>query len=126
MLQSSKAFSSYSVDNLDKAKEFYTQTLGLSVKENEMGILDIDLPGNQSLIIYPKDNHRPATFTVLNFVVQNIDKTVDYLINNGIELEQYDDFDHDEKGIARSNGGGPSIGWFRDPAGNIISIMETW
>lgn len=126
MLQSSRAFSSYSVDNLEKARTFYTETLGLDAKQNDMGILEMQLVGGQSLIIYPKDDHRPASFTVMNFVVADIDKAVDDLIANGVELERYKNFDHDAKGIARSNDGGPSIGWFRDPAGNILAVMESW
>ena len=126
MIQSNKVFSSYSVNKLDEAKEFYTRVLGLGAQENEMGILDLELPGGQSLIIYPKDDHRPASFTILNFVVGNIDKAVDGLAAKGVVFERYDGFDHDEKGIARSNGNGPSIAWFRDPAGNILALMETW
>ncbi len=126
MIQSNKVFSSYSVNKLDEAKEFYTRILGLGATENEMGILDLELPGGQSLIIYPKDDHRPASFTVLNFVVEDIDKAVDGLDAKGVVFERYDGFDHDEKGIARSNGNGPSIAWFRDPAGNILALMETW
>lgn len=125
MLQQSKAFSGFSVDNIQKAKQFYSQTLELKVSENqEMDILELHISGNNPLIIYPKSNHTPATFTILNFPVEDVEKAVDYLTNRGVRFEIYKDESYrtDEKGIFR--GGGPTIAWFKDPAGNILSIIE--
>ena len=122
MFSVSKAFSSYSVNDLDKAKRFYGQTLGLNVSETEEG-LDIELDGGGEVFLYPKPNHEPATFTVLNFAVSNIDKSVDELRKQGIRFEQYGgEIQTDEKGIHRD--GGPKIAWFKDPAGNILSVLE--
>ena len=122
MLKSSHAFPSFSVDDIDKAKEFYGKTLGLEVKLfDDMGILNVKFSGGMELMIYPKDNHEPATFTVLNFPVNNVEKTVDELISKGITFEQYKEFKTDEKGISRQ--WGQEIAWFKDPAGNIISVM---
>ena len=124
MLKNSKAFSSFSVDNMDKAKSFYQDLLGLDIEENDMGILNIHLSGGGEVIIYPKPNHAPASFTVLNFPVKDVDHTVDKLIDKGITFEQYSgDIKTDEKGISRNNGG-PTIAWFKDPAGNILSIIQ--
>ncbi|HTD97726.1 MAG TPA: VOC family protein [Mucilaginibacter sp.] len=124
MLKDSKAFSSFSVNDLQKAKAFYGDLLGLEVKENEMGILELH-PGGNNIIIYPKPNHTPATFTVLNFPVDDVEKAVDELTQKGIQFEHYDyeDLKTDEKGISRDNGG-PTIAWFTDPAGNILSVLE--
>ena len=128
MLGSSKAFSSFSVDNIEKSKKFYQDTLGLETKTVSMGIdlLGLHTPGNNPIMIYPKEDHQPATFTVLNFPVDNLDKTVDELIGKGIKFEQYDmeQMKTDEKGILRGNGHGPDIAWFKDPAGNIVSLIE--
>jgi len=128
MLGSSKAFSSFSVDNIEKAKKFYQDTLGLETKTVSMGIdlLELHTPGNNPIMIYPKEDHQPATFTVLNFPVDNLDKTVDELIGKGIKFEQYDmeQMKTDEKGILRGNGHGPDIAWFKDPAGNFLSIIQ--
>jgi len=121
MLQTKSAFSSFSVNDLKKAKDFYAQTLGLKVKESEMG-LEIH-PGDTDVFIYPKPNHKPAGFTVLNFLVDDIDKAVDELQKNGVRFEQYEgEIKTNEKGIHRN--GGPSIAWFKDPAGNILSVLE--
>lgn len=121
MLQSQKAFASFSVNDLQKAKEFYGRTLGLKVSESKEG-LELH-PGNTDVFIYPKPNHQPASFTVLNFVVDNIEKAVDDLKQNGIQFEQYEgEIKTDDKGIHRD--GGPSIAWFKDPAGNILSVLE--
>jgi len=122
MFKHAKAFSSFSVNDLEKAKEFYSQTLGLEVSENPMGALDLHLDGNK-IFIYPKDNHEPATFTILNFLVADIEKAVNELTGLGIEFEQYEDFKTDEKGISR-NSGSPTIAWFKDPADNIIAVIE--
>ncbi len=122
MLINSHAFSSFSVDDLNKAKEFYGKTLGLEVKlYDDMGILNIKFPGGGEIMIYPKDDHKPASFTALNFPVENVEKTVDELISKGITFEQYKEFKTDEKGISRE--WGQEIAWFKDPAGNIISVM---
>jgi catechol 2,3-dioxygenase-like lactoylglutathione lyase family enzyme len=121
MLETNKAFSSFSVNDLQKAKQFYAQTLGLKVTESKEG-LELH-PGNTDLFIYPKPNHEPAKFTVLNFLVSDIETTVDELNNKGVRFEQYDgEIKTDEKGIHRN--GGPTIAWFKDPSGNILSVVE--
>jgi predicted enzyme related to lactoylglutathione lyase len=125
-----KAFSSFSVNDIDKAKEFYQGTLGLNANTIEMGggysMLELDITGGTKVMIYPKPNHTPASFTVLNFPVDDLDKTVDELTAKGVKFEQYDmgDMKTDEKGIVRGNGMGPDIAWFTDPAGNIISVLK--
>lgn len=125
MFGTTKAFSGFSVNDLQKAKEFYHGKLGIEVSENEMGILTLHLGSGAEVIIYPKPNHQPATFTILNFPVDNIDKAVDELIAKGITFEQYGEpIKTDEKGIVRGNGRGPDIAWFTDPAGNILSVLE--
>jgi catechol 2,3-dioxygenase-like lactoylglutathione lyase family enzyme len=124
MFGTTKAFSGFSVNDLQKAKEFYHGKLGIEVSENEMGILTLHLGSGAEVIIYPKPNHQPATFTILNFPVDNIDKAVDELIAKGITFEQYGEpIKTDEKGIVRGNGRGPDIAWFTDPAGNILSVL---
>jgi len=126
MLKSSKAFSSFSVNDSEKAKQFYTKTLGLEVSEvPEMkGLLNLHVKGSENIMIYRKPNHQPATFTVLNFMVKDVEKTVDELTGKGVKFEIFDEKDlkTDKKGISR--GQGPTIAWFKDPAGNFISIME--
>ena len=123
MLNDSKAFSGFSVDNLEKAKEFYSKILGLEVTENQMGVLELHVSGGNNILIYPKPNHVPATFTILNFPVENIEKSVEDLVDAGVRFEQYDgELQTDSKGIFR--GGGPLIAWFKDPAGNILSVLE--
>ena len=123
MLNDSKAFSGFSVDNLEKAKEFYSKILGLEVTENKMGVLELHVSGGNNILIYPKPNHVPATFTILNFPVENIEKSVEDLVDAGVRFEQYDgELKTDSKGIFR--GGGPLIAWFKDPAGNILSVLE--
>ncbi|MEZ4801678.1 MAG: VOC family protein [Gelidibacter sp.] len=122
MLADSKAFSGFSVDDLHKAKRFYQDTLGLSIKEGIMGILELHLQGNNPIIIYPKPNHEPATFTVLNFPVTDIEAAVDALTKKGVTFEQYKDLNTDAKGISHTEG--PLIAWFKDPAGNILSMIE--
>jgi catechol 2,3-dioxygenase-like lactoylglutathione lyase family enzyme len=123
MFKDSKAFSSFSVNDLKKAKEFYGGTLGLGVTETPEG-LELKLTGGNTVFLYPKPNHTPASFTVLNFPVNNIEEAVDQLIEIGLRLEQYDlpDLKTDIRGIAR--GPGPKIAWFKDPAGNILSVLE--
>lgn len=127
MLKKSKAFSGFSADNSQKIKEFYGNTLGLDVRDGSMGILELHLEGNNPLIIYPKPNHVPATFTVLNFPVENIVETVDALTAKGVTFLSYTgELQTNEKGICNADGKqpGPKIAWFEDPAGNILSILE--
>jgi catechol 2,3-dioxygenase-like lactoylglutathione lyase family enzyme len=125
MFKDSKAFSSFSVNNLADAKSFYTDILGLEVTNNPMGVLEVHVSGSSNVMLYPKPNHDPATFTVLNFPVADLEKAVDDLIAKGIVFEQYDSeyMKTDAKGIVRGNGHGPDIAWFRDPAGNILSVI---
>jgi len=129
MFKNTKAFSSFSVNDLQKAKEFYSKILGLEVKDNPMGLIELQIAGNSNIMVYPKPNHEPATFTVLNFPVDDIDKAVDELTAKGIVFEKYNfsELKTDEKGIARGDGGkkGPNIAWFKDPAGNILSVLQT-
>jgi catechol 2,3-dioxygenase-like lactoylglutathione lyase family enzyme len=122
MLGNSKPFSSFSVNDLQKAKEFYGETLGVEVKTDAEG-LELHFPGN-TIFIYPKQNHVPATFTVLNFPVKNIEEVVDDLTRRGVRFEKYTEGElkTDEKGIFR--GDGPTIAWFKDPAGNFLSVIE--
>ncbi|HKP68404.1 MAG TPA: VOC family protein [Pyrinomonadaceae bacterium] len=120
------AFSSYSVDNLKEAKEFYAKTLGIDVTENDEG-LELNIDASGSVFIYPKEDHEPATFTVLNFAVDDIDEAVDELTSRGITFESYDgELETDEKGIFRGADRevGPNIAWFKDPAGNYLSVIE--
>ena len=122
MFSKTKAFSSFSADDLDKAKAFYGQKLGLEVSQTPEG-LELRLAGGGQVFIYPKPNHEPASFTVLNFIVDDIDQAVDQLSSRGIRFEQYEgEIKTDEKGIHRN--AGPKIAWFKDPAGNILSVLE--
>jgi catechol 2,3-dioxygenase-like lactoylglutathione lyase family enzyme len=123
MFRDTKAFSGFSVDDVPRAQQFYGDTLGLDTSE-ENGILTIHLGGGHDVIAYPKDNHEPATFTILNFPVDDIEAAVDALSERGISFERYDEVasDFDERGIFR--GGGPPIAWFTDPAGNVLSVIK--
>jgi catechol 2,3-dioxygenase-like lactoylglutathione lyase family enzyme len=123
MFKNTKAFSSFSVDDLQKAKDFYGQTLGLDTAETKEG-LALRIAGGGQVFLYPKSNHAPATFTVLNFVVTDIEQTVDALTKLGVRFEHYDqpEIKTDEKGVHRN--AGPKIAWFKDPAGNILSVLE--
>ena len=122
MFKDTRAFSGFSVDDLRKAKQFYGQTLGLEVAEKPEG-LELHIAGGARVFLYPKPNHTPASFTVLNFPVENIETAVDELNNRGVRFEKYEGaLETDEKGIFR--GGGPRIAWFKDPAGNILSVLE--
>jgi len=123
MLKGSKAFSGFSANDIVKAKEFYAGTLGLDVSEAH-GILTLRLASGNNVIIYPKPDHVPATFTVLNFAVDDVDLAVDELKKRGVRFERYNlpDLKTDEKGIMRGNG--PTIAWFTDPAGNILSVID--
>ena len=124
MFKDSKAFSGFAVNDIEAARSFYGDTLGLDVQTGEMGNLDLHLAGGQTVFIYPKDDHVPATYTILNFPVDDIDSAVDGLIGAGVTMERYDgpDFNQDAKGIMRGNG--PNIAWFKDPSGNILSVIE--
>ena len=123
MLKNSKAFSGFSTGDIPKTKEFYAGTLGLDVEESR-GLLTLRLAGGNNVLIYPKPNHVPATFTVLNFPVKDVDRAVDELTKRGVRFEIYDlpDLKTDKKGIMRGNG--PTIAWFKDPAGNILSVID--
>jgi catechol 2,3-dioxygenase-like lactoylglutathione lyase family enzyme len=121
MLGNSKAFSGFSVDDIAAARRFYGETLGLRVTE-ENGLLTLHTAGDRNTVIYPKDDHEPATYTTLNFPVEDVDKVVDELTTRGVRFERYEGFDQDEKGVLR--GQGPLIAWFKDPAGNILSIIQ--
>ena len=127
MLTQSKTFSSFSVDDLAKAQQFYGQTLGLKITD-EMGLVNIHLADGSLAMAYPKPNHIPATFTVLNFRVDDLEATVDALTKKGVVFEHYDspDLKTDKKGIARTpdRSKGPDIAWFKDPAGNILSVLH--
>ena len=125
-MKESKAFSSFSVDDLKTAKEFYGQKLGLEVSETNEG-LGLQVTGGGEIFIYPKANHTPATFTVLNFPVDDIEQAVDELGRRGVQFESYEgEMKTDKKGIFRgaARGEGPNIAWFKDPAGNILSVLE--
>ena len=125
MLKTKQAFSGFSVDNLAKARTFYAETLGLTVDDAGVG-LSLQLPGGYTVFIYPKDDHQPATFTILNFEVEAIDEAVDELTKRGVQFERYEGMPVDEKGILRgiSQNRGPDIAWFKDPAGNILAVLE--
>lgn len=125
MLKDSTAFSGYSVNDIAKAREFYEGTLGLTASEDWMG-LKLTVSNDYNIFLYQKDDHIPATYTVLNFVVGDIDATVDGLSEKGVEFEHYPDMNQDEKGIARGKAAnrGPDIAWFKDPAGNILSVLN--
>jgi len=123
MLQHKSIFSSYSVNDIEKAKAFYSDTLGLEADKSDMGTLELTIGNDAKVMLYPKPNHEPATFTVLNLVVNDIEKAVDELNGKGVIFEQYGgDIKTDAKGIMRGNG--PLIAWFKDPAGNILSVIE--
>jgi len=125
MFRDTKAFSGFSVNDLQKARKFYGEVLGLNVADAPMDLLRLNIAGGGVILIYPKPNHTPATFTILNFPVENIDAAVDELTKRGVRFEHYDnpDLKTDEKGIQRGDKG-PKIAWFKDPAGNILSVLE--
>jgi predicted enzyme related to lactoylglutathione lyase len=123
MLEDSNAFSGFSANDIPKAKEFYGRTLGLKISESN-GLLTLHLAGGNNVLVYPKPNHTPAAFTVLNFPVKDVDQAVDELTKRGVRFEIYDlpNIKTDKKGIMRGNG--PTIAWFKDPAENILSVIE--
>ena len=123
MFENTKAFSGFSVSDIPRAKEFYGETLGLEVSE-ENGMLTLHIAGDRPVLVYPKEDHSPASFTILNFPVDDIEATVDDLFDRGVQFEHYQgtEVETDEKGIFR--GGGPLIAWFKDPAGNVLSVIQ--
>ena len=123
MLGKSKAFSGFAVDDLDRARDFYEGTLGLDVSVDHE-LVTLNLAGDRPTLIYPKPDFTPATYTILNFPVEDIDAAVDGLVSRGVRFERYEGFDQDDKGIARGEDG-PPIAWFKDPAGNILAVLET-
>lgn len=127
MFKDTRAFSSFSANDIEKAKKFYGETLGLQLNDEAMGGLELKISGGGSVFIYPKPDHEPATFTVLNFSVANIDTAVDQLKGLGVKFESYGgEIKTDDKGIFRGgeSGKGPNIAWFKDPAGNILAVVE--
>ena len=121
MLGESKAFSGFAVDDLKKAKAFYEDVLGIETSE-EHGLMTLHLAGDRQTLVYPKPDHEPATYTILNFPVEDIDAAVDALIERGVAFEIYEESGQDERGVMRQYG--PPIAWFRDPAGNILSVIQ--
>jgi len=124
MFGNTKAFSGFAVDDIEKARQFYAETLGLEVTE-ENGMLTLHIAGDRPVLVYPRPNHTPASFTILNFPVEDIEPAVDQLAARGVVFERYEGTPAatDEKGIFR--GGGPLIAWFTDPAGNVLSVVES-
>jgi catechol 2,3-dioxygenase-like lactoylglutathione lyase family enzyme len=120
MFSDAKAFSGFAVDDTDRARAFYGETLGVQVDDLEGGLLQLTLGTGAKVLVYPKQDHTPATFTVLNFPADDVDGAVDALAARGVEFERYPEMGTDEKGVMR--GHGPTIAWFRDPAGNILSV----
>jgi predicted enzyme related to lactoylglutathione lyase len=121
MFENTKAFSGFAVNDLEAAKKFYGEVLGLKTSER-YGLLTLHLAGGRDTLVYPKPDHSPATYTILNFAVDDIDAAVDELISRGVELVKYDGLGQDDKGINRA--GGPYIAWFNDPAGNILAVLQ--
>jgi catechol 2,3-dioxygenase-like lactoylglutathione lyase family enzyme len=122
MFTTTKAFSGFSVDDISAARRFYSETLGLKVSE-EHGLLALHIAGGWTILVYPKPGHTPASFTILNFPVDDIDRAVDELTQRGVRFERYDGFEQDEKGIQRA-ADGPPIAWFTDPSGNVLSVLQ--
>jgi catechol 2,3-dioxygenase-like lactoylglutathione lyase family enzyme len=121
MFTNTKAFSGFAVDDVDKAREFYSETLGLEVSD-ENGLLTLHIADDRPTLVYPRPNHTPADYTILNFPVDDIDQAVDDLTARGVQFERYEGFDQDERGIMRAEG--PPIAWFKDPAGNVLSVIK--
>ncbi len=123
MFATTKAFSGFAVDDLEQAQTFYGETLGLKTStEPEYGLLTLHIAGDRDVLVYPKADHTPADYTILNFPVDDIDGAVDELARRGVAFERYDGFEQDGKGISRN---GPSIAWFKDPAGNVLSVLQS-
>jgi len=121
MFGNTKAFSGFAVDDLEAARKFYSETLGLDTS-GQYGLLTLHLAGGRDTLVYPKPDHQPASYTILNFQVDDIDAAVDELTRRGVSLERYEGMGQDEKGINRA--GGPYIAWFKDPAGNILAVLQ--
>ena len=121
MFENTKAFSGFSVNDLEAAKKFYGEALGLKTSE-QYGLLTLHLAGGRDTLVYPKPDHQPATYTILNFAVDDIDAAVDELARRGVHLERYEGLGQDDKGINRA--GGPYIAWFKDPAGNVLAVLQ--
>jgi len=121
MFGNTKAFSGFAVDDLEAARKFYSETLGLDTS-GQYGLLTLHLAGGRDTLVYPKPDHQPASYTILNFQVDDIDAAVDELARRGVSLERYEGMGQDEKGINRA--GGPYIAWFKDPAGNILAVLQ--
>jgi catechol 2,3-dioxygenase-like lactoylglutathione lyase family enzyme len=121
MFENTRAFSGFAVDDLAAARKFYGETLGLKTSE-QYGLLTLHLAGGRDTLVYPKPDHQPATYTILNFAVDDIDAAVDELTSRGVQLERYEGMGQDAKGINRA--GGPYIAWFKDPAGNILAVLQ--
>lgn len=128
MFADTKAFSGFAVDDVRKAREFYGQTLGLrtSMADEEQGLMTLHLAGDRDTLVYERPDHTPASYTILNFAVEDIDQAVDELTARGVRFERYEGFEQDAKAIARGlrSGQGPDIAWFRDPAGNVLSVLQ--
>jgi predicted enzyme related to lactoylglutathione lyase len=125
MFNGSNAFSGFAAPDIDAARRFYAETLGLDVRDStESGLLELHIGGGTPVIVYPKPDHTPAVFTILNFPVDDIDVAVDQLVAAGVSMERYPGAEQDEKGIVRGPQG-PAIAWFTDPAGNILSVLQT-
>ena len=124
MLADSPAFSGFAVPDVEAARRFYADTLGLRVEVDEAmgGMLTLRLGGGTNVLVYPKPDHTPATYTVLNFPVDDVDRTVEELTARGVTFERYPGFDQDERGVFRA--AGPPIAWFKDPAGNVLAVLE--
>ena len=124
MFKDSNAFSGFAVKDLAAAKSFYGETLGLDARDGPMGMLELHLGSGAVVLVYPKDDHEPANYTILNLPVKDVDAAVDQLTEAGVRMEHYGpDFGQDEKGISRDDRG-PTIAWFKDPSGNIIAVLD--
>lgn len=121
MFANTKAYSGFAVDDVERARAFYGDTLGLKTSE-QYGLMTLHIAGDRDVLVYPKPDHEPATYTILNFPVDDIDRAVDELAARGVRFERFDGMDQDERGIMRS--GGPYIAWFKDPAGNVLSVLQ--
>lgn len=121
MFSTNDAFSGFSIRDLEVSKKFYGETLGLTVTENEMGFLELTLGSGARVLAYVKPNHEPASFTILNFVVEDVTASVDALVERGVSMEKYDGMPQDDKGVMKGNG--PDIAWFLDPSGNVLSLL---
>lgn len=126
MFKDTQAFSGFAVDDMDQAKQFYGETLGLETSEEAGGILVLHLAGDRPTIVYPSPGMTPASYTILNFRVDEIDAAVEELTGRGVEIERYEGFEHDDNGVVRgiAAGEGPDIAWFKDPAGNVLSVIQ--